>query len=626
MIKRFLIIVLILLIPVSVFGNAFYPGAEGFGTQWSLLDWPDTTPDIYFINTLSPNTAASQLTCATDPRNINFNNCGTDWKAYTSGYSTAVNASGARIIIFEFSGTIDQTSSNVMGNNPYLWIAGQTAPEPGVLIKGWGGGMGGGGTNSWLLAIETHHVVVQHVRFRVGDTSDSRDGIALSAPVGDDNYNILIDHCSISWATDGGLDVFEADGAPDGIMRDFTFRQNIITETLDPHAYATVIGGQAGTDGAKDISLIGNLYAHNTTRQPAIGGGVEGVFVNNVSYNSQYYDTVITNAKNLGPHVLNIQANVGISGPSESNSNQNVRIISTTDTNSEIYVNDAPCDAPFYHGEGNWNGVRSDVNPYDTVKEASATITTSPLTIKPTAGNEVRDWVLVSAGAYPAWRDAVDTAVIASVTAGTGAIIADESDSICAAACTDGEFPSIAENTRRFDLDNNPHTNSGDGYTNLEAQIYVLQLVVEGFTAVTVTATDADAAEQGSDTGTWTIACSPNCDGVTVNLSYSGDAVLNTDYDLSNGEDVEDGDITITGANDTIDLTPVDDDVQDVAETATLTIDVGTGYIPGQPNSANIVIADNDGAQDAGTSGMGGLGSGSGLVTYGPSGSGSWAR
>jgi len=139
---------------------------------------------------------------------------------------------------------------------------------------------------------------------------------------------------------------------------------------------------------------------------------------------------------------------------------------------------------------------------------------------------------------------------------------------------------------------------------------------------VSVVATDATAQEESTTTGTWTIYCAPDCAGETINYSFSGDAVLDTDYDC----DDEDGTIDITGASDTIVLTPVDDSAQDVNEVAILTVDAGTGYTVGSPSSANITIEDNDGAQEAGVAGITVDASGSGKVTYDPSGSGSWTR
>jgi len=110
---------------------------------------------------------------------------------------------------------------------------------------------------------------------------------------------------------------------------------------------------------------------------------------------------------------------------------------------------------------------------------------------------------------------------------------------------------------------------------------------------ITVTASDATSTEEGTTTGTFTIACSPNCAGETINYTLTGTATLNDDYNLANGEDVEDGTITITGANDVITLTPVDDAVVEAEETVTLTIISGS-YTIDSPSTADITITDND--------------------------------
>ena len=176
-----------------------------------------------------------------------------------------------------------------------------------------------------------------------------------------------------------------------------------------------------------------------------------------------------------------------------------------------------------------------------------------------------------------------------------------------------GDAKDFADNAGNFTT---KQDDNGDGW---ERGAYASP--TSGLT-ITVTATDATATEESTTTGEWTIACSPNCAGETINFSYSGTADIDDDYDT----DDETGDIVITGANDTITLTPVDDDVQDIGEVAILTITSGTGYKLGSPISASITIEDNDGAQDQGVSGI--SGSGSGCFTYTPdgSGSGSWTR
>ena len=51
-------------------------------------------------------------------------------------------------------------------------------------------------------------MIVQHIRVRPGDAGEEKgsgwspDGISTD---GDEAYNVLIDHCSISWAVDENL-------------------------------------------------------------------------------------------------------------------------------------------------------------------------------------------------------------------------------------------------------------------------------------------------------------------------------------------------------------------------------------------------------------------------------------
>ena len=63
----------------------------------------------------------------------------------------AVEAKGPRTVIFRVSGTITLASALKI-SNPYITIAGQTAPSPGIMLgKGHG------------IQIYTHDVLVQHI-------------------------------------------------------------------------------------------------------------------------------------------------------------------------------------------------------------------------------------------------------------------------------------------------------------------------------------------------------------------------------------------------------------------------------------------------------------------------------
>jgi hypothetical protein len=189
----------------------------------------------------------------------------------------AVEAQGQRLIVFEVAGVIDLGRRSLRVREPYLTIAGQTAPDPGVtLIRG-------------SLLIETHDVVVQHLAVRPGDAGQPRksgwspDGIAMNAA-----SNVLIDHCCATWAVDENLSASgpRYDG-PAATSHDVTIRHCLIAEGLDdsshekgPHSKGSLIH-----DCCRDIAIIANLYAHNVDRNPYFKAETTGVIVNNLIYN-----------------------------------------------------------------------------------------------------------------------------------------------------------------------------------------------------------------------------------------------------------------------------------------------------------------------------------------------------
>jgi hypothetical protein len=107
---------------------------------------------------------------------------------------------------------------------------------------------------------------------------------------------------------------------------------------------------------------------------------------------------------------------------------------------------------------------------------------------------------------------------------------------------------------------------------------------------VTVTATDASAAETG-DTGTFTLTRSGDSTAaLVVTVALSGSAVNGTDYQMIGGT----VNFAAGATTATVTVTPIDNSVVTGSKTATLTIQSGTGYSTGSPGSATVTIAEND--------------------------------
>jgi hypothetical protein len=191
----------------------------------------------------------------------------------------AIEAEGPRTVVFDVSGRIDL--KNRMGiRNPYLTIAGQTAPGKGICISNLNLGMMG-----------THDVIVRYIRVRPGDTAGlTLDGMGMAS-----TDHSIIDHCSISWTQD---EAFSSRGA-----KNVTLQRTLISEALNvaghkkyekgkQHGYAASIGGDIG-------SFHHNLLAHCAGRNWSLAGGLDKAgrhcarldIRNNVVYNWSHRTT-----------------------------------------------------------------------------------------------------------------------------------------------------------------------------------------------------------------------------------------------------------------------------------------------------------------------------------------------
>lgn len=177
---------------------------------------------------------------------------------------------GPRTIVFTVSGNI-KLASRLVANQPYITIAGQTAPGEGITIS------------RAPIGLTGNDGVIRFLKVRIGGGT-TFDGMGLTGA----DYSI-IDHCSISWTID---ESFSSRGA-----HHISLQRTLISEALNVaghdkypagkmHGFAATIGGDIG-------SFHHNLLAHNQGRNWSIGGGLNGDgyytgrldITNNVVYN-----------------------------------------------------------------------------------------------------------------------------------------------------------------------------------------------------------------------------------------------------------------------------------------------------------------------------------------------------
>lgn len=208
-----------------------------------------------------------------------------------------------RRIVFDVGGDI-VLKSPLKIVNPFVTIAGETAPAPGISLLGD------------KVHIRTHDVILRNVRVRIGErpgsNPGSRDGIAIEPIKGKSAENILIDHCSVVWALDENIGFW---GEKIGNIR---IRNSIIAEALrnSIHPKGAHSMGMLVSGSAKKVVIERNLFAHNVHRNPAIDAGATAIIVNNLIYDPIYTGFHIYGKKGRGPTLVSVVGNVAIAGPS----------------------------------------------------------------------------------------------------------------------------------------------------------------------------------------------------------------------------------------------------------------------------------------------------------------------
>ncbi len=190
-------------------------------------------------------------------------------------FERAVTVDGERLIVFETSGTVDLNGKQLTVTSDKIYLAGQTAPSPGITLIGG------------RFFLDANDCVIQHIRIRKGDKGPKGEGPSDAIQTGDGTRNNVIDHCTATWGIDETFSV--------GYDTENTTVSNcLIAEALrfpypdkDVH-YGTLVG-----DGSENVTLVGNVWAHNTNRLPRLKAETRSVVVNNLMY---HYDE----ATNLG--------------------------------------------------------------------------------------------------------------------------------------------------------------------------------------------------------------------------------------------------------------------------------------------------------------------------------------
>lgn len=302
-------------------------------------------------------------------------------------------AAGPRVCVFRVGGVIRYTTMRPDIHNPYITIAGETAPGGGILITH----AGGKGAFTPFVIKNTHDVIVRDIRVRLDREGEQRR--ADSAFIIESSRNVILDHVSASWARDENFGGYAGNDA-------ITVSWSIFAEGVPRHDKCALLSSDP--TGPQRVSFLKNLCAHNGDRNPDInfppGSCVE--VVNNVLYNAQVQFSEVW--ESYGGTPVNMVGNYYRRGPNTPRLAFGIDRpqIASTGT-ARIYSHDNVVDG---------GGII--LSP--AARGALVPKLVCPLTVKPMAARNSYAAVLAGAGAFP--RDQVDARIVGEVRSRTGAI------------------------------------------------------------------------------------------------------------------------------------------------------------------------------------------------------------
>ncbi|WP_233222430.1 pectate lyase family protein [Allosphingosinicella deserti] len=349
--------------PTPVSGELAFPSAVGHGAT----SRGGRGGRILYVDTLEDNGPASLRSC--------------------------IEASGPRTCVFRVSGTIRFHGPSPAIKQPYLTIAGQTAPGGGITIANSSDGAG----RTPIIVKDTHDVVIRHVRVRLdtfGPDPAGEDAFTI-----ENSRNVILDHVSGSWARDELVN-------PYGDNDRITISSSLFAEGIPPHDKCALLGSDP--QGPQNLSFIGNLCAHSGDRNPDInfapGSCVE--VVNNVFYNANSQFAEVW--ESYGGTPVAITGNYFRGGPNTARKAVGIdRELIGSKGISRVYLWDNHFDGAFVH--------MSPLLPAATIDKP----TCSP-TVRTMPSGQAYERVLKEAGALP--RDAFDAGVLSDVRTRRGRI------------------------------------------------------------------------------------------------------------------------------------------------------------------------------------------------------------
>lgn len=314
-----------------------------------------------------------------------------------------IEAKGPRTIVFRVSGTIDLKSAlNI--RNPYITIAGQTAPGDGICIK------------RYPLNINADEVIIRYIRVRLGDESGGESDAVMCRY----HKNIILDHVSASWSVDETMSIYHCENV--------TIQWCMITESLSQSNHVKGSHGFGGIWGSNYSTYHHNLIAHHSSRNPrwASGGGFND-YRNNVLYNWGYNSSYGGEKHQVGNPkfsdiTVNFVGNYYKPGPATQPGNVAHRIVNPSgreeDDYGKWYVAGNVVEGSPEVTANNWNGGVQPSGGEMVLSKIKLDKPWNAMEINEQKPEDAYESVLIGAGCVLPVRDSVDKRIVDEVRNG----------------------------------------------------------------------------------------------------------------------------------------------------------------------------------------------------------------
>ncbi len=204
-----------------IFGSLFVALLSGYG--------PDHATAYEGFGAATPGGSGGDIVRVT---NLNDSGPGSFREAVSQGNRTVVFDVGGEIVL----------SSAVRVTGAFITIDGDSAPSPGITLRG--AGLSLQGTKG------AHDIIIRGLRIRDAISLASNDGITIAYGA----YNIVVDHVSIAGSADGNIDI--------------TFDSHDVTVSW------SILAGSGKNMLIKynpsRVTLHHNIFAENVTRNPEV--------------------------------------------------------------------------------------------------------------------------------------------------------------------------------------------------------------------------------------------------------------------------------------------------------------------------------------------------------------------